>query len=355
MKKIGLLGATGSIGNSAVSIIEEQKEKFQIEFAHSHSSYEELFKIAVKMKIKHLVITNEKLKNIICDIPKGIKLYFGEKSLLSLIESANCDIILNGISGSAGLIYSIKTIESEINLALANKESLVMAGEIIKKMLKKSKTKILPVDSEHSAIFQSLEGHSIKEVKNIHITASGGSFRKIPLKKFDNITLHDALQHPTWSMGEKITIDSATMMNKALEVAEAHYLFDIPYSKIKAIIHPQSIIHSMVEYLDGSIICQMSFPSMQLPILYALSYPHHIKSKIAKTNFFSLSKLEFKKLEKERYPLYFYAKKILAQKGIFPTIINAANEAAVNLFLQEKISFKDIFKIVKNYVDAKKK
>ena len=352
MKKIGILGTTGSIGKSAISILKEQKENFQIEFAHTHSNYEELFKIALEMNIKILVISNEKLKNKICDIPKEIKVFFGEKSLLSLIESSNCDIILNGISGSAGLIYSIKIIENKIDLALANKESLVMAGQIIKKMLEKSQSKILPVDSEHSAIFQSLEGHSIKEVKNIHITASGGSFRNIPLKDFDKITLKDALNHPTWSMGQKITIDSATMMNKALEVAEAHYLFDISFEQIKAVLHPQSIIHSMVEYLDGSIICQMSSPSMQLPILYAISHPKHIKSNLIKTNLFSLAKLEFGELEKERYPLYFYAKEILAQKGIFPTIINAANEAAVSLFLQEKICFMDIYRIVKNYVDS---
>ncbi len=218
------------------------------------------------------------MKQKITDIPKNSILTFGEEELQKKIESIDCDIILNAISGSAGLRSSITTISKGTDLALANKESLIMAGHRIMKMLENSDSNLIPVDSEHSAILQAIGSSTPEEIQSIIITASGGPFRNLPLDEFKDITLAKTLKHPTWNMGAKITVDSATMMNKGLEVIEAHWLFNKSFDEIKAVIHPQSIIHSFVEFVDGSILAQLSFPTMQIPILYALSYPKHIKS-----------------------------------------------------------------------------
>ena len=267
------------------------------------------------------------------------------------IESVECDIILNAISGSAGLRSSITTIIKGVDLALANKESLIMAGHKIIKMLENSNTKLIPVDSEHSAILQAIGNSTPDEIHSIIITASGGPFRDLPLNEFENITLEDTLKHPTWDMGAKITIDSATMMNKGLEVIEAHWLFHKSYDDIKAVIHPQSIVHSFVEFVDGSIVAQLSFPTMQIPILYALTHPNHVKSTIPKTNILDLPNLNFEELSIERYPLFKTALDAGIQGGILPTILNASNEAAIDLFLERKISFTDISKIVEKQIN----
>jgi 1-deoxy-D-xylulose-5-phosphate reductoisomerase len=352
MKKIAILGITGSIGISAIDVIRTHKEDFKIVLASSHSKFDELFVLAKEFIIPEIVITDSKLKNAITDIPDSTKLAFGEAALQNLIHSLDIDIVLNAISGSAGLVSSIATISAGKDLALANKESLVMAGHIVAEQLKNSNSKILPVDSEHSAIFQCIGLTPFREVRSLIITASGGPFRELPLSEFKNITLKDTLKHPTWEMGQKITIDSATMMNKGLEVIEAHWLFEKDYADIKAVIHPQSIIHSFVEYLDGSLIAQMSFPTMKLPILFALSYPNHFASDIINTKITDLPNLSFAELEKERYPLYYLAREVGKQNGLLPTIMNSANEAAIDLFLQEKINFTDIHKLISYYVES---
>lgn len=352
MKKIAILGITGSIGISAIDVIRTHKEDFKIVLASSHSKFDELFVLAKEFIIPEIVITDSKLKNAITDIPDSTKLAFGEAALQNLIHSLDIDIVLNAISGSAGLVSSIATISAGKDLALANKESLVMAGHIVAEQLKNSNSKILPVDSEHSAIFQCIGLTPFREVRSLIITASGGPFRELPLSEFKNITLKDTLKHPTWKMGQKITIDSATMMNKGLEVIEAHWLFEKDYADIKAVIHPQSIIHSFVEYLDGSLIAQMSFPTMKLPILFALSYPNHFASDIINTKITDLPNLSFAELEKERYPLYYLAREVGKQNGLLPTIMNSANEAAIDLFLQEKINFTDIHKLISYYVES---
>ena len=350
MKKIAILGITGSIGISTIEVVRQHPQDFEIVLASSNNNYSKLFELAKEFKIPELVITNSALKQKITDIPRNSSLTFGENELQRKIGSVECDTILNAISGSAGLRSSITTISKGIDLALANKESLIMAGHKIMKMVKNSKTNLLPVDSEHSAILQAIGSSKPDEIRSIIITASGGPFRDLPLNEFKNITLEDALKHPTWNMGAKITIDSATMMNKGLEIIEAHWLFDKSYEDIKAVIHPQSILHSFVEFIDGSIVAQLSFPTMKIPILYALSHPKHIKSTIQKTNILDLPNLTFSELSIERYPLYNTAINAGTEGGILPTVLNASNEAAIDLFLNRKIRFTDISRIVEKQI-----
>lgn len=350
MKKIAILGITGSIGISTIEVIRQHPNEFEIVLASSNNNYSKLFELAVEFNIPELVITNSALKHNITDIPSNSNLTYGEDELQRKIELVECDIVLNAISGSAGLRSSITTISKGIDLALANKESLIMAGDKIMKMLENSNTNLIPVDSEHSAILQTIGTSTPDEIQSIIITASGGPFRELPLNEFKNITLEDTLKHPTWNMGAKITIDSATMMNKGLEVIEAHWLFHKSYDDIKAVIHPQSIIHSFVEFVDGSIVAQLSFPTMQIPILYALTHPKHIKSTIPKTNILDLPNLNFEDLSIERYPLYDIAINAGIQGGILPTVLNASNEAAIDLFLDRKICFTYISKIVEKQI-----
>ena len=351
MKKIAILGITGSIGISTIEVVRQHPNEFEIVLASSNNNYSKLLEFAVEFNIPELVISNTALKQKIVDIPKNSNLTFGEDELQRKIESVDCDIILNAISGSAGLRSSITTISKGTDLALANKESLVMAGYKMMEMLENSNTKLIPVDSEHSAILQAIGNSTPDEIRSIIITASGGPFRDLPLNEFENITLEDTLKHPTWDMGAKITIDSATMMNKGLEVIEAHWLFHKSYDDIKAVIHPQSIIHSFVEFVDGSIVAQLSFPTMQIPILYALTHPNHIKSTIHRTNILDLPNLNFNELSIERYPLYDIALNAGIQGGILPTVLNASNEAAIDLFLDRKICFTYISKIVEKQIN----
>jgi len=343
-KRIAILGITGSIGKSAIEIVKFHPETFEIVFATAHRDYEALYSIAKELNINKIAIANEFMK--VNHTDEYINFYQSQTEIIKLIKNENYDILINAVSGSAGLPYTIATLEANRDLALANKESLVMAGHLINDLLKKSVSKILPVDSEHSAIFQVMQGHSSEEVKFLHITASGGSFRQLPLEDFDKITIKQALNHPTWNMGTKVTLDSATMMNKGLEVIEAHWLFNLSYNKIKAIIHPQSVIHSMVEFVDGSILAQMSKPTMELPILFALTYPLHYPSDKIQTSLTDLTTLSFEPIDQKRYPLFYLACRSGEAGGIMPTILNAANEGALELFLKEKISFNDIYKIV---------
>ena len=344
MKNIAVLGITGSIGNSTIAVLREHPDKFNVTLATAHHNTELLFEYAREFGIKHLVITGSQL--IDTPPPAGSIIHQGEKELLALISELPLDIVLNAITGSAGLLSSITTISAGIDLALANKESLVLAGHLIKDKMLSSKSRLLPVDSEHSAVFQCLEGHQPSEIGKIILTASGGPFRDLPLDQFPAITLEKALKHPTWTMGTKVTIDSATMMNKALEVIEAHWLFDTEYDKIDAIMHPQSIIHSFVEFADGSILAQLSNPTMKLPVLYALSYPQHISSNLIRTSILDLPQINFRPLTPDRYPLYFLGREAGKTGGLLPTIVNAVNEAAINLFLNRKIGFNDIYKLI---------
>lgn len=350
MKKIALLGATGSIGCSTLEVIRAHPDKFQLVLLVAQNSFDQLIDIAREFNVPAVVVTNNELKKQNKEIPSGVKFYFGNDELYQILNEIEIDIVVNAISGSAGLRSTMATISRGIDLALANKESLVMAGHLVKKELLKSNSRMIPVDSEHSAVFQCIGQSSHKEIERIILTASGGPFRNKSLSDFADITLADTLKHPTWEMGTKITVDSATMMNKGLEVIEAHWLFDMPYNKIDAVIHPQSIIHSMVEFLDGSTLAQMGFPTMQLPILYALTYPERIKSEIARTDILKLGSLNFDDIDKERYPLFYLGLEVGKQGGLLPTIMNSVNEAAIRLFVEGKIKFVDIFSIIEKSV-----
>ena len=341
-KRVALLGATGSIGKSTLQVIQEQADKFELVLATAHSNFSELFQTAQKFKIPTLILTDEKLKTSITDIPSGSKVLYGEDELIRILQDGDFDIALNAISGSAGLRSTMAILQTGKTLALANKESLVMAGHLVKTLQSKHGSKILPVDSEHSAVFQAIGKHPQTEIAKVHLTASGGAFRTLPLQDFDKITVEQALKHPNWNMGAKVTLDSATMFNKALEVMEAHWLFNLEWSQIKAVLHPQSIIHSLVEFADGSILAQMSTPDMMLPILYALSWPERYKSALVQTNLTALPALTFGEITRERYPLFYLGCEAGKIGGILPTVVNAANEAALRLFLERKISFLQI-------------
>jgi 1-deoxy-D-xylulose-5-phosphate reductoisomerase len=350
MKKIALLGATGSIGQSTIEVVKKHPDMFKIVLASAHSRIDELLDYENQIPIDHFVITGE---NGITRSENAGNIHHGEDTLLSLLEEIDYDIMLNAVVGSAGLKYTVAGLKTGHAIALANKESLVMAGDIITELARTNNCRIIPVDSEHSAIMQCLEGAQDKShVRRIILTASGGPFSSLKIEAFKNITLKDALQHPTWAMGDKITIDSATMANKGLEVIEAHHLFDVSYDEIDVLIHPQSVIHSMVEYIDGSIISQMSFPDMKLPIQYALSYPDRLNATAQNTDLAKIHELTFYKPNFEKFPLLGMAFEVGKQGGILPTVFNAANEAAVTLFLQERIHFTDIPKIVEKELSA---
>lgn len=348
-KKIAILGATGSIGCSTLDVLREQHEHFCIVLASAHNNHEKLFGIAREFKIPYLVLSgdfDESKKSLFKQQCLPSKLYFGEDDLQKLLADIDYDIALNAITGSAGLRSTMTIMGRGKDLALANKESLVMAGHLVKELRSQKGSRILPVDSEHSAIFQALGAHPDKEIRNIHITASGGPFVNLALEELCKVSPENALKHPNWSMGTKVSLDSATMFNKALEVIEAHWLFDVEYERIKAIIHPQSIIHSMVEYIDGSFLAQLSTPDMKLPILYALSYPQRLQSNLVQTSLPKLSQLSFKEIEPRRYPLFYLGVETGKAGGILPTVMNAANEAALQLFLDFKIPFTGIYTLV---------
>lgn len=341
-KRIALLGATGSIGLSTLKVIREQSDKFELVLASAHSKAGELAHFAHEFNIPKLVFTDKSIRSLQTELPANTTAYFGEEELIRLLNDADYDIALNAISGSAGLRSTMAILKTGKPLALANKESLVMAGHLVKELQTKHGSVILPVDSEHSAIFQAIGCHPDKEIQQIHITASGGAFRTLPLADFDKITVEQALKHPNWDMGAKVTLDSATMFNKALEIMEAHWLFNLEWEQIKSVIHPQSIIHSLVEFIDGSILAQMSTPDMVLPILYAMSYPNRYKSALVKTNLLELSALTFESINPKRYPLFYIGVEAGKHGGIMPTVANAANEAALRLFLDKRIDFNQI-------------
>lgn len=345
-KRVVILGITGSIGDSSCEVIRKNQDKFQIVLASAHNNWDKMKRLQEEFSIQNVVMTGKKELNIQADY----NLYHGEEELLKLLADIDYDIVINAITGSAGLKSTYTILKRGKKLALANKESLIMAGHLMSQFTKDNP--ILPVDSEHSAIFQCIDSHKKEEIDKILITASGGSFRDRPLDTFGSITIADTLKHPTWSMGAKVTIDSATMFNKGLEVIEAHWLFDMPYEQIEAIIHPQSIIHSMVKYRDGSHIAQISNPSMQIPIMYALSYPKHIDFDNVKTDFLNMPPLTFREIEKARYPLFYLALDVAKKGGILPTVMNAANEACIYHFLRGEIEFTDFNPIISHIVGS---
>mgnify|MGYP002426111941 CR=1 FL=1 len=350
-KQIAILGSTGSIGTQALQVIGEHPDLYEVYALTANNKVELLAEQARKFHPEVVVIANEDkykaLKEALADEP--VKVYAGAEALCQGVESQPIDIVLTAMVGYAGLKPTINAIKAGKIIALANKETLVVAGELITGLARQYKTPILPVDSEHSAIFQCLEINN--PVHKVILTASGGPFRTFTMEQLQTVTKEQALKHPNWSMGAKITIDSASMMNKGFEVIEAHHLFDMPYEKIRTVMHRESIIHSLVEYNDLGIKAHLASPDMRGPILYALMYPQHLDYQGDALDLVKVSCLHFEELSEKRFPCLSYAYEAGKKGGLYPTVLNAANEAAVKLFLHDKIKFLDIEKIIKNYLD----
>ena len=350
MKKVAILGSTGSIGTQTLEVISDNKNIFEVELLTAFSNHTLLINQALLHKPKAIIFGDRSKEKVILNSLKNeeIEIYFGEESLNNFLNYCNPDIVLTALVGKSGLIPTINTIKKGIDLALANKETLVVAGSIINKLCKEKKVNIYPVDSEHSAIFQCLVGESRNTIDKIILTASGGPFRNKKLNELKNISKKEALNHPNWEMGEKITIDSSTLMNKGLEVIEAKFLFDIDIQKIKVVVHPQSIIHSMVEFSDGSIKAQLGEPDMKLPIQYALFSGKRLKNKFTYYDFIKNNTLTFEEPCLKTFnnlKLAFDAGKL---GGNAPCILNASNEIVVDAFLNEKISYLDMTKIIED-------
>lgn len=342
-KKIIILGVTGSIGKTTLNVIRENSSKFEISAVSAHKNKDELLRISNEFNIPVLALSG--IESLDSEID-----YSGSSGILRMIENTEADIVVNGIAESAGLLPSVASLRSGKDLALANKETIVMAGKLIMALAKRLDKKIIPVDSEHSAIFHLLENRNSDSIREIILTASGGPFRELPLSQFRNISLEAALKHPTWSMGPKITIDSATMANKGLEVIEAHKLFSIPSSRIKVLIHPESRVHSLIRTKDASMYAQISYPDMKIPIGNALFYPELITSSFGDLDL-SDQRLTFFKADYERYPLLKTAYETVEHGNAYPLAYNAANEIAVESFIDNKIHFTDIPGIVSNMLE----
>ncbi len=342
-KKVFILGSTGSIGVNALDVIRLHPEKFEVE-ALTINKNSELLEAQIKeFNPKLVVIRDEKTADEISNkIPKSVEVLVGEDGLIEATKNADYDILLSALVGFSGLEPTIEGIKRGKRIALANKETLVVAGEIITELSRKYNSEIIPVDSEHSAIFQCLVGEKHKEIKKLLLTASGGPFFRKSREELQKVTVSDALNHPNWDMGNKVTIDSASMMNKGLEMIEAHWLFNLPKDKIDVIIHPQSIIHSMVEFVDGSIKAQMSQPDMRLPIQYALSYPNRLENDFTSTSLTDITELSFFKPDFSKFECLKLAFDVLEEGGTAPCILNAANEVAVERFLKNEIPFVEI-------------
>lgn len=338
-KKIAILGSTGSIGTQALQVIEEHSDLYEAYVLTANRSAGKLIEQARRFKPETVVIADEtfyeSVRDALADLP--IKVYAGANALCEVVQDRNVDIVLASMVGFAGLMPTISAIKAGKAIALANKETLVVAGELINGLANEHKVPILPVDSEHSAIFQCLEPGN--RIEKILLTASGGPFRKCSLEEIAKVTKDQALAHPTWKMGSKITIDSATMMNKGFEVIEAKWLFGVAPEQIQVVVHPQSVIHSMVQFEDGAVKAQLGMPDMRLPIQYAFSYPKRLRSSFDRLDFFKLGGMTFEEPDMERFRCLALAYEALKQGGNMPCIVNAANEVVNRAFLEDKISF----------------
>ena len=348
MKSIGILGSTGSIGTQTLDVIDALPGKFQIKYLTSNQNTELLGEQALKYKPDIVCIAMEEKRGELDTIltGTGINIASGRNALLETAGRNDVDLVMNGLVGATGMEPTIEAVQAGVDVALSNKESMVMAGGIINGLLKKHSGNLFPVDSEHSAIWQCLTGENIDQVKRIILTGSGGPFRTKPKEEFSQITREEALQHPNWDMGHKITIDSATMMNKGLEVIEAHWLFNLNADQIDIVVHPQSIIHSMVEFVDGSVKAQMGVPDMKLPIQYALTYPKHYHADWEILDLTEIGELTFEKPDFVKFPCIQLAYDALEEGGTFPVVLNVANDEVVNAFLHDHIPFIQIPQLI---------
>ena len=353
-RNIAILGSTGSIGRQALDVIGQHRDLFEVELLTANNSTDLLIRQAIEFDVNAVVICNEDKYQEVRDAldPHDIKVFAGMKSVCDLVTGDNIDIVLTSMVGFSGLSSTVAAVKAGKTIALANKETLVAAGRIVMDLASKTGARILPVDSEHSAIFQCLMGSAGAPVEKIHLTASGGPFRTWSREEIAKATRAQALNHPNWNMGSKITIESATMMNKGLEIIEARWLFGTPGDRIQVVIHPESIIHSMVEYADGSVIAQMGHPDMREAIQFAFSYPFRLSLNNRKLDFAQLGGLSFFAPDLEKFPALGLAYEALEKGGNMACIMNAANEAAVAAFLQEKIGFYDISSVVRDCMDG---
>lgn len=353
-RHIAILGSTGSIGTQGLDVVRAQPDLFEISVLTANNNVDLLAKQAREFTPNAVVIANdahyETLKNELSDLP--IKVYAGHDSIASIVEMDEIDMVLTGMVGFSGLKPTINAIRSNKHIGLANKETLVVAGDLIAKELEKSNVGIIPVDSEHSAIFQCLVGEAGNPIECIYLTASGGPFRGFSAEQLAAVTKEMALKHPNWDMGAKITIDSASMMNKGLEVIEAKWLFDLKPDQIRIVVHPQSVIHSIVQLEDGSMKAQMGIPDMKLPIQYALGYPERIKNDFPRFDFLNYPELTFEQVDTEVFRNVDLAYKAMDEGGNIPCILNAANEVAVELFLQDAIRFVEIPDLIEGAMNS---
>lgn len=356
MKKLAILGSTGSIGTQTLQLVRENKDKFSVELLVAGDNDELLIKQALEFNPNTVIIANESKYKKVADVlqPLGIKVFAGTSSVNSFCDVADFDLVVQAITGFAGFSPTYYVIEAGKPLALANKESLVVGGDQIIQKALKNRVPIIPVDSEHSAIFQCLQGETQNKINRLVITASGGPFKGKDKEFLKGVTVEMALNHPTWKMGSKITIDSATLMNKGFEIIEAKLLFGVEVDKIDVIVHPQSVIHSLVEFEDGSLKAQLGYPSMKIPINYALTYPYRNKSKDKKFDFADYPSLTFEKPDTKTFRCLELAKIAIAQGGSMTAVLNAANEVAVYAFLDKKLSFDKIPEIIEKVMNDHK-
>lgn len=350
MKKIILLGASGSIGTQTLDVIRNNPEKFMLYACSCGRNLEQAIQIISEFKPLYVCVRNHQDINVLKKYQFACKYYVGEEGLNCLAMLDVKATLVNALVGTVGLMPTINAIKTHKDIALANKETLVTAGEIVMKLAREYKVKIYPIDSEHSAIFQCIKGERQKDISKLIITASGGSFRDKKREELIDVTVEDALRHPNWNMGAKITIDSSTMMNKGFEVIEAYHLFGIDIDKIETVLHKESIIHSMVEFVDCSVKAQLGTPDMRVPILYALSYPERIDYPGERLDLKKIGTLHFEELSFERFPCLKMAYQAIKEGGIMPAVLNAANDASVELFLDRKIKYLDIEKIIEYYL-----
>lgn len=355
MKAITLLGSTGSIGTQTLDIVQQNPDKFRIVGLASGRNGTLLAEQIRQFRPEIVAICDAtqlpELKAAIADISPQPILLGGEEGIVEVARYGDAEAVVTGIVGCAGLLPTLAAIKAGKDIALANKETLIAGGPVVLPLVKEHNVKLLPADSEHSAIFQCLQGVPQGGLRRILLTASGGAFRDLPVEKLATVKVADALKHPNWSMGQKITIDSATLMNKGLEVIEAHYLFGVDYDHIDIVIHPQSIIHSLIELQDTSVLAQLGWPDMRLPLLYALSYPERIYTDWATLDLVKSGDLTFREPDHAKYPCMGLAYAAGRAGGSMPAVLNAANEQAVELFLQEKIQFLDIPRVIETVCD----
>jgi 1-deoxy-D-xylulose-5-phosphate reductoisomerase len=343
-KNLVLLGATGSIGESTLRVIRKHSDKIKLIGISANQNVQKLLKIAKEFKVPHASLVQAPKENF--SVPVGTELETGEKSLENLACMQNADIVVVAVVGSSGLLPTLAAVNSGKDVVLANKESLVVGGNLITKAAKKNQSRIIPADSEHNAIFQCLQGQPERSIESVILTASGGPFRNLPMDELLNVTVEQALKHPNWSMGKKITVDSATMANKGLELIEAKWLFDLSPNQLEVVIHPPSIIHGIVRFLDGCCLAQMTPPSMTFAMQNAILYPDRVESVEPSLDFSQPLDLSFSPPSLERYPCLKIAKDVLKQGGTAPLIFNASNEVAVDAFLRNRIGFLDISRII---------